>query len=469
MTNESNRRIWPLALLAVAALALYAYTSIEVERDPAESRPTGGAADIEALADRDDTNILFVVVDTLRAERMSAYGAERETTPFLAKLASSGIRFDRHIAQSSWTKSSMASLWSARTPLHVGVTRFNDTIAEEVEMPAEILAQAGFKTVGLYRNGWVNPSFGFAQGFERYYKPLGGFYDPQIQQLRPNAVVAGTDESLIADATEFLRIHGKTSRWMLYLHMMDVHEYTYDKESALFGNSVSDMYDNSIRRADWVVSTLYEYLGSQGLLDKTIVVVLSDHGEAFGERGFEGHAREVFPETTETPLIISLPFSLSPGIVVQTRTNNIDVWPTLLDLIGIPFDRDGLDGRSRRPEILAASGGAEAPEASEGLSMAYLDENWGTPGGSRQAAVSVIDGKFRYVAGSSLSGKPYEMLLSAEDGERANVLTANPEIGERLREKAKEFLAQESAFQAKQIELDEMQLDQLRALGYQLP
>ncbi|MBY0402075.1 sulfatase [Myxococcota bacterium] len=468
MTTESRRRYWPLLLAAAAAIGLYAYTTIDVESDPTKTRPKGGVAELETLAERDDTNILFIVVDTLRAERMSAYGYERVTTPFLTKLASTGIRFERNIAQSSWTKSSMASMWSSRTPLRVGVTRFNHTISDQVQMPAEILKEAGFKTIGLYRNGWVNPSFGFSQGFEKYYKPLGGYQDPQIQRMRPNAQLSGTDESVMADATEFLRIHGKTSRWFLYLHLMDVHEYTYDQESALFGNSVSDIYDNSILREDWVISTLYDYMGRQGLLEKTIVVLISDHGEAFGERGFEGHAREVFPETTETPFIVSLPFELSPGVVVKTRSSNVDVWPTLLDLIGLSSPETDLDGVSRREAILAAIEGAEAPK-DEAVSIAFLDENWGTPGGERLASVSIVDGPLRYVSGSALNGRPYEVLLSSEDGSKSNQLATKPDDAERLRATAKEVLEQKSAFESKEIKLDQMQLDQLRALGYQLP
>ncbi len=471
MTTQPGRRLWPLALIALVALGLYAYSTIEVEADPVASRPTGGAAEIEALAARDDTNILFILVDTLRAERMSAYGYERDTTPFLSKLAASGIRFGRNIAQSSWTKASMASMWSSRTPTKVGITRFDETISEQVEMPAEVLAKAGFKTVGLYRNGWVNPSFGFDQGFEKYYRPLGGYQDPQIQRMRPNAQVNGNDESVVADATEFLRIHGKTSRWFLYLHLMDVHEYTYDQESALFGNGVSDIYDNSILREDWVISTLYDYLAGQGLLDKTIVVVLSDHGEAFGERGYEGHAREVFPETTETPVIVSLPFALDPGIVLPVRTDNMDVWPTILELIGVPLPADDLDGRSQREAILAVARGEDpaTEEDAERISVSFLDENWGTPGAKRLPAVSVIEGKYRYVVGSALNGRRFETLLSTDDGQRQNQLAANPEVAERLRSKAREIQDQESVFEAEVIELDRMQLDQLRALGYQLP
>jgi len=478
MTTAPRSRKWLLLVASLAALGIYAYSTIEIEPGPV-ARPIGGAAEIEALAQRDDTNLLFIVVDTLRASRMSAFGYERETTPFLSKLAASGIRFGRNLSQSSWTKSSMASMWTSRTPLHIGISRFDQSISDDVTMPAEILAEAGFKTVGLYRNGWVNPSFGFDQGFEKYYRPMPGYQDPQIRRMRPNADASSNDESVMSDAIEFLRIHGKTSRWLLYLHLMDVHEYTYDQESALFGNGVADLYDNSILREDWLISTLYEYLEKQKLLEKTIVVLISDHGEAFGERGYEGHARELFPETTFTPVIVSLPFALKSGIELKSRTSNMDVWPTLLDLIGVSQPASDLDGHSRRDAILAAARGpapddspedaaADAQEVEESQ-VAFLDENWGTPGGERMPAVSVAEGKFQYVAGTGLGGRRYEVLLSTDDGQKANQIAAHPEVAEKLRKQADSVLAQKAVFESQVIQLDRMQLDQLRALGYQLP
>ncbi len=468
MNTRKNRSPWPLAVLALAAVGAYAYWTVEIEPDAVRARPKGGVGELEALASREDTNVLFILIDTLRADRMSAYGYARETTPFLSKLSSTSIRFGRNIAQSSWTKASMASLWSSQTPLRVGITRFDETISDDVEMPAEILAEAGFKTVGLYRNGWVNPSFNFQQGFEKYYKPLSGRINPQLQRMRPNAGAHGNDESVVLDAKEFLRIHGKTSRWFLYLHLMDVHEYTYDQESALFGSGVSDIYDNSILREDWVVSTLYEYLADRGLLENTIVVVLSDHGEAFGERGYEGHAREVFPETTETPVIISLPFALEREIVVPMQTSNMDIWPTLLELMGLPLPSRELDGYSRFEEILALARG-ETPPAREESTIAHLDENWGTPGGKPSPAISIVEGDHRYVSGIGLNGQRFEVLLSREDGMKTNQLAAKPELAERMRARASEAIAETSNYEKQTIELDRMQLDQLRALGYQLP
>ena len=468
MENQSSGRIWPLALIAIAAIGVYLFYSIDVEPSDPETRPTGGVEELEALADRDDTNILFILVDTLRSERMSAYGYERETTPFLSDMASKGIRFDRHIAQSSWTKSSMASLWTSLNPIRSGVTKFNHAISEDATMPAEILEQEDFKNVGIYRNGWVHGYFGFDQGFEKYYRPMGVRVDPAVQRMRPNAQAFGSDEHLVGDAIEFLRIHGKSSRWFLYLHLMDLHEYTYDEESALFGNTVPDLYDNSLRRTDWVISTLHDYLAESDLLKETIIVILSDHGEAFGERGFEGHARAVYPETTETPLIVSLPFALPEGVVVEERTTNVDVWPTLLELMGLPDNRES-DGRSRRPEILAAARG-EASENEEGdFAVAFLDENWGRPGSDRKAAISVLEGPFRYVAGSDHAGRAFEVLLSVEDGQAVDRKLEHPEVLERLRGRAATELDKVELYDTQTFELDQLQLDQLRALGYDIP
>jgi arylsulfatase A-like enzyme len=470
MNSDSARPVWPLVVIAVAAIAIYLYTSIEVRRpEVADAPPRGGRAEVEGLADRDDINILFVLIDTLRAERMSAYGYERETTPFLDRLAKTGIRFSHHISQSSWTKSSMASLWTSLNPLRSGVTKFNHSISPDIRMPAEVLKDAGFKTVGLYRNGWVHGYFGFDQGFEKYYRPHGVRRRSEVWQNSPNAESRGSDEELITDAIEFLRIHGDTSRWFLYLHLMDLHEYTYDEESAIFGNTVSDLYDNSLLRTDWVVSRIHEYLDERDLLKKTMIVVLSDHGEAFGERGFEGHARTVFPETTETPLLISLPFELDQPLIVSSRTANVDVWPTLLDLLGLLED-DERDGVSRRSEILAAAeGGDQGAEGDGDLAVAFLDENWGKPGTGLKAAISVLEGPYRYVAGTDFSGFDFEVLLSTDETVAGDLMLEQPEVAERLRAAAQEQLEKTALFEAGTYELDEMQLDQLRALGYKLP
>lgn len=474
MTNSILSVRSMLVVLGLLAIGFFVYSSIQIDPPRANKvfRPPGTVEDIKALAGRDDVNILFVLIDTLRANRMSAYGYERDTTPFMRGLAESSIRFDRQIAQSSWTKSSMASIWSSLNPLRVGITKFDHTLSHEPLLPAEILKEAGFMNVALYRNGWVHGYFGFDQGFDKYFRPMGNKNDRMAPSDRPNELGHGNDETMITEATEFFRIHGKSSRWFLYLHMMDLHEYVYDEESALFGTKTSDLYDNSIRRTDWMVSRLFESLDRFDLLDKTIVVILSDHGEAFGERGYEGHAREVLPETTETPWLVSLPFVLDRSVQVKTPTSNVDVWPTLLDLLGLPLPQN-VDGKSRVPEILAAAGDASGdlgdPAEEPETIISYLDQNWGQNVAKIDPAVSVVQGNYRFVVGRNTGGREYEALFSVEDDEKTNRIQEEPEVAARLREIAKHHLETQAEFGIQSVEMDEMQLDQLRALGYELP
>ncbi|TMA24467.1 MAG: sulfatase, partial [Deltaproteobacteria bacterium] len=275
------------------------------------------------------------MIDMLRADRLSSWGYSRKTSPGLDELAGTGIRFARQLSQSSWTKASMASLWTSLYPARTGITRFDHVLPDQAVLPAEILAQAGFQTVGIYRNGWVAPTFGVAQGFEVYKRPPAVPPPPSVKQANPTLTDQSSDEGILEAAQEFLRIDGRAKRWFLYVHLMDVHEYLYDQDSALFGSAHPDIYDNAIHHVDSLIQDLVDSLDDAGFRDKTLIAVASDHGEAFGERGFDGHAREVFRETTEVPFLISFPFRLEPGITVNALTRNVDIWPTLLDLVGL--------------------------------------------------------------------------------------------------------------------------------------
>ncbi len=123
---------WPWLVAASLIVAVLLSTFVEI-RLPGDwdRRPRGSAEDIARLRDRGDLNVLFIVIDTLRAERLGSYGYERDTSPVLDRLAHSGVRFERHLAQSSWTKSSMASLWTGLYPARTGITRYDDACGDK--------------------------------------------------------------------------------------------------------------------------------------------------------------------------------------------------------------------------------------------------------------------------------------------------------------------------------------------------
>ena len=452
----------PMALI-LAGLAL------SVRDVVPQPHPPGSIEDISKLSERDDINILFLLVDTLRADRLSGHGYSRPTSPTIDALGDTGVRFSRHLAQSSWTKASMASLWTGTYPIRTGILRFNDALPEAAPMPAEILRDHGMETAGIWRNGWVAANFGFAQGFGLYHKPAYGTLKAAHRRDTPTSRIAGSDQDVTASALEFLRLHGHR-QWFLYLHYMDVHQYLSDESSALFGTSYSDIYDNSIHWVDRQIQILLDGLENAGVREKTLIVLASDHGEAFGEHQREGHARDLYGEVTQTPFVLNFPFRLTPGIVVDVPSQNVDIWPTLFDLLGMPALPQS-DGRSLLPEILEAALGrrSDIEAATVPSSFAHLDLTWGRAEEEPRPIVATTNYPYRliYHPGDSARNELYD--LSTDPREQENILEPNLEIARRIQLEAEAYLAMprsDWAEEVKTVELDDMMIGQLRAIGY---
>jgi len=427
-------------------------------------------AELAALQERDDVNVLFLLVDTLRADRLSVYGYDRETSPALDYLANTGIRFAENRAQSSWTKASMASLWTGLYPVHTGVVRHVDVLSEEARTPAEILRDEGYVSAGIWRNGWVAPNFGFSQGFEIYQTPSPKQAPATMRQEARAGRIDGTDIDSVYSGIEFIRAH-IDKRWFLYLHLMDVHQYISTEESAIFGDTYSDSYDNSILWTDLQIGLLLKELYRLDLESKTLVVVASDHGEAFGEHGTEGHARDLFGEVTLTPFIISPPFKMTPPAVVSSRTQNVDIWPTVLDMLGIRIDSE-VDGISWRPLLLEREPSDGAPQLGRDrdIDFAQLDRHWGKLEEEPAMIVAVREGPLRLIHDSADPEHDVLFDLTADPGELRNLTESRPADAARLLDEAKAHLDSDIVWQADtpEVELDEMHLRQLRALGYSI-
>jgi arylsulfatase A-like enzyme len=452
-----------LVALSIGLIVGFVATQVQFTAEP---RPVGTADDIATLHERDDVNVLFILIDTLRADRLSAYGYSRQTSPRIDALAADGVRFAQHLAQSSWTKCSMASLWTGLYPARTGVTRSPQAVSPDALMPAEILSEAGFRTFAIWRNGWIAPKFGFHQGFEAYHTPTTQRIPRSIRREKPTLGVAGTDQDSVRSAVEFLRTYSD-QRWFLYMHFMDVHQYVSDEDTALFGTSYSDIYDNSIRWVDRVIGSLLDELDRKGLRDKTLIVVAADHGEAFGEHGREGHARDVYGEVTTTPLIMSFPFRLSEPVVVESPSQNVDLWPTLLDLLDMPSLIEP-DGRSQLPQLLAAARGEENPSGDMRARFAHIDQNWAQTSKPELPMVSVSEGQYRLLVGASAGRRGQLYDRSVDIREQNDLAAEQPETHARLLELAKEYLASPPApwGPAPEVGLGADELEQLRALGY---
>lgn len=468
------RRRLVYATITIMLLAGFILTQFRIQPD---ARPIAEPGDIAKMALDSDLNVLFLLVDTLRADRLGTYGYERPTSPAIDKLAKTGVRFANHFSQSSWTKTSMASLWTASYPNRTGILRFDHALPESAVLPAELLQDSGFVTAGIWRNGWVAPTFGFEQGFDIYHRPEVGAPIDSIRRetKNPYAKLAGSDQDATDGVIEFLRAY-QNDRFMLYVHMMDAHQYLSDEESAVFGTTYSDLYDNSILWTDRQISTIVDALEHFGLRENTLIVIASDHGEAFQEHGNEGHAKDLHSEVARTPLILSFPFSLEEPVVVEAMSENVDIWPTIFDLLGeVPMD--SADGRSRFPEILAAAGGAgeagdgPVPEAQPGY--AQLDRSWGKASKDSENLIAVTVGDWRYMRGfGKRSGaKLYD--TAADPAEMKDLLAEGgvPLDVQQFDALIEAYLALPEPAWLKDVgnvELDDMQKGQLRAIGYSI-
>jgi len=259
-------------------------------------------------------------------------------------------------------------------------------------------------------------------------------------------------------------------------HPLDVGRGDLGRDRAVddaddFGPTYSDAYDKSIDWTDRVIGALVEALDESGALPRTVIAISSDHGEAFLEHGREGHAYDLYREVVEVPFVIIPPLILDRGIRVPQTIANVDVWPTLLDLVGLP-PLSGADGKSMLP-LIEAIGGASLDRVPKDLArpvISHIDQNWGGRAGPLDC-VSLTDGDKRVIASGDharsvefydWSADPHEAInRSAEDPPELRPLL---EWIDRYQKESKPPWGVESPT----IEIDAMRLNQLRALGYRV-
>ena len=226
---------------------------------------------------------------------------------------------------------------------------------------------------------------------------------------------------------------------------------------------------------DSLLAELFTVFEQKDLTQRTVVVIASDHGEEFFEHGGEGHQRTLYSEVLDVPLIVGLPFRILPGIVVEEPVENVDIWPTVFDLLGLP-PTQGADGRSLVPLIqAAATQPATSPPASNGRpastrpSFAMLDLTWGERDRGSHPLVSVTQGTMTLIDALFAPDQAQLFDLAADPGEQHDLAAANPEGVAALRRTRDEILARPPLDVPVTVELDKMRLEQLRALGYAVP
>lgn len=298
-------------------------------------------------------SIILVSVDTLRADRVGAYGYARPLTPRFDALAREGMVFEQATAAAPWTLPSHAALFTSLLPFTSDSRNDHRYPGPGLATLAERLKNAGYRTAGFTGGGYVSALFGFDQGFEIYQE-----HDEKLE---------GGPERIVSAALSWIRsMRGRP--FFAFVHTYAVHfpyrhsEFT-DPRSPLHGKvfvmadleevrlrgrvltpeerqQIKDLYDGGVACADRVIGGMLESLKKDGILDSSVLVILSDHGEDLWDHNeirSPDHGHSLYQEMLLVPLIIRAPGLVRPEVRIRTPVSLLDVLPTLRELAGLPL------------------------------------------------------------------------------------------------------------------------------------
>lgn len=376
-----------LLTAGLAIVAGIAGAGFNVQRAWRESRAAAALGDAAPEA----PNVLLLVLDTVRALSLSAYGHARPTSPFLAELAAQGVQFDRAIAPSPWTLPSHATMFTGRYP-HELSAGWSTPLDETFPTLAERLGEAGYFSAGVAANlRYVSYEFGLSRGFTRFRD-----YDVSIDEMWRTSELTNRLVAFLQRRQGSLIGPGRQDAARISARLLEQLEHRGDRPFFAFANfydahapyaavppydtlflnrrptridpagvhptpqEVSELlaaYEASIRMLDDQLRRFFDALRSRGLLDNTIVVVTSDHGEEFDEHGHMDHGHTLYAPSLHVPLIVVAPERVPAGRVVTSPVTLRDLPATILHLTGAPAAL-ALPGRT-----LAESWGNPAPAA----------------------------------------------------------------------------------------------------------
>ncbi len=305
-------------------------------------------------------NVLVYLIDCLRADHLDAYGYERETAPAIRALAGNGVLFARCSSQETWTKPSVRDILTGVPAQIHGVSEHGELVRDSVVTLAEILRRAGYVTGSVVQNSFAPPDGKIGRGFSYAESPYR-----RIPFERRKGGSAELSEATSSDVEGFLEQHRDRS-FFLYVHTVEPHSpYAPPEEySSLFvagrqEPSDMDRYDQEIRWADANLERTVAKLKELDLYQNTLVFVVADHGEAFGEHGQFTHAGRPHHEQVHAPLIMHLPGAFPAGRIVEQNVQLMDLAPTILDALGLPV-HEGFRGLSLVPLLDKGSDNSSA-------------------------------------------------------------------------------------------------------------
>ncbi|HZT29140.1 MAG TPA: sulfatase-like hydrolase/transferase [Bryobacteraceae bacterium] len=457
-------------------------------------------------------NVLVYMIDTLRADHTSLYGYARDTTPFLRKLGVEGLVFEDCTAQATWTKPSTASLMTSLYSYAHGLVHDYDVIPKGSATLAEQLRRAGYVTASLVGNPFVGRLSGLQRGFD-YLSEWA-----VIERHRTDAEDRATDSAALNRALfPWLEQH-RDEPFFLYAHTTDPHapyrppagfeekfanpaetdefnrNYAKLRDQAQYGGGTvitraacarsgvnpdrfirqaMDRYDGEILHNDASLEQLAGKLRQLGILDNTLIVVVSDHGEEFWDHGWTAHGHSLYQELTHTVLLLWNPALIRQPRRISEPVQLIDVMPTVLDLLGLPIPNVA-EGQSLAPLAQGRPFTRRGPVVSSRYPNPNAKPNGFVPE-NRTGTVALLDASWKLI----YRDKARETGLNrvelydrhADRTDARNIVAANPQQVDHMMSEIQKWLDAQKQIKTllgsgAKATIDPQTLEKLRSLGY---
>lgn len=359
-------------------------------------------------------SIILVTIDTLRADRLGAYGSTRGLTQAIDSVAAGGVRFDAAIAQAPLTLPSHATILTGAHPARHGV-RTNDGFRLPASIPTipGVLQSQGYAT-GAFIGGFpVRSETGLARGFD--------VYDDHFLRVIPSggrrAPVERRADAVLDAALAWIELERRRP-FFAWIHLFDPHT-PYDPPAASDRTSPPSPYDGEVRYTDAAIGRFVDRLRTAGLFEELVFVLTADHGESLGEHGERTHGTFLYDATIRVPLIVGLPEGRAGNTAVAVPVETADIAPTLAEVAGATMP-DAIEGTSLLPLIDGQPGDPDRPTYAESYYQNVL------LGWSPLRAIRTAGWKFVEAPHSEL----YD--LAADPGETRNLVKERENVARGL-------------------------------------
>jgi arylsulfatase A-like enzyme len=379
------------------------------------------------------------------------------------------VLFKNAYAQSSWTRPSIGALFTGLYPFQHQAITLKSGLAAEFQTLAELMNKADFQTIGISSNAGIKEFFNFDQGYEyfKYHSNLDG----------------GLAEMLNTYA--FSQLEAKPSPFFMYIHTMEPHrpykikEEFYPKDTGKPNivvverkgeeryrvdlNETVGLYNATIAQNDKAFGDLMAELKRLDVYDKTLIILMSDHGEEFFEHGGFAHGQTLYQEQVKHLFIVKLPHQLNAGLIIEDNVQEIDIFPTLIDFAGVDIP-SYLSGKSLKALLLSPDS-VDSPIHHE----IFLET------GPKLNKKAIVDGKWKLIhTGMEWTSelREYELYaLESDPGEQTNLFGRNPIVSQYLRNRLFNWVnAQEKLVNIGKEDIEktltQKEIEELKALGY---